>query len=219
MKTGNKILFVLCAIAIAAGVIIYFEASAFQKKAKAIFGTVVNAGLSTYEIKFITEDGVEKTYHGNHGGKGRRFHDGERMRVFYMAGDPEKMRISDGVKNGKGVVKVGIVMLLFNILSVYFDRKRTRSQNTFKTTGRKVEAQIVRIDTDMTLTIMKKNPYYIDCKWVDPITGREYNHTVRYIWEDPKTLLKGRSSIDVYMDRNDPEKYFMDVEFLGAAAK
>jgi hypothetical protein len=219
MKTGNKILFVLCAIAIIAGVIIYFEASAFQKTAKTSVGTVVNSSLSRYEIKFISDDGVERTYYGIHGSKGRKRRDGESVKVFYKADNPDVIRISDGVKTGKNVVKIGIVMLLFNILSVYFDRKRTRSQNSFKTTGRKVEAEIVRIDADMTLTIMKKNPYYVDIKWVDPMTGREYYHTIRYIWEDPKTLLAGRNKIDVYMDRNDPEKYFMDIEFLGAAAK
>jgi len=51
------------------------------------------------------------------------------------------------------------------------------------------------------------------------MSGREYLHTIKNIWDEPKVLLAGRNTIDVYIDRNDPEKYFMDIEFLGPAAK
>jgi len=97
-------------------------------------------------------------------------------------------------------------------------RKKNKKEKDFKTTGRKVEAQILRIDFDMSLTVLKAQPYFIDCKWTDPITGKEYTHTIKYVWTDPKTLLAGRNSIDVYIDRNDPEKYYMDIAFLGDTA-
>ena len=102
---------------------------------------------------------------------------------------------------------------------VYYSRKKDLIEKRFKTDGRKVEAQILKIEIDMETTVQQRHPYFIDCKWSDPITGKEYRHTIRYIWTDPKTLLAGRSTIDVYIDRNDPEKYFMDVAFLGASAK
>jgi hypothetical protein len=219
MKTGNKIFFVLCVITLVAGLAIYLEASAFQKTAKVTEGTIANSGLSFYEVKYTSDDGIERTDKRTHSSKGKKYHNGEKVKVFYKIDNPDKCRISDGVKSGKKVVKIGVIMVLFNLLSVYFDRKRTKTEKSFKTTGRKVEAQILKIDIDMETTIMKKNPYYIDCKWIDPITGREYTHTIRYIWTDPKTLLAGRNTIDVYIDRNDPEKYFMDIAFLGDAAK
>jgi hypothetical protein len=219
MKPGNIILFILCGIAIAAGVVIYLEASAFQKTAKVALGIVANTSLSGYEIKYISGDGIERTRTGTHGGKGRKYHDGEKVKVFYQIDNPDKCRISDGVKGGKKVIFWSFILLLFNLLSLYHGRKKDRSEKHFKTSGRKVEAQILKTGLDMTITIMKKNPYYIDCKWVDPITGREYTHTIRYIWTDPKTLLAGLNSLDVYIDRNDPEKYFMDIAFLGEGAK
>jgi hypothetical protein len=219
MKSGNKILFVLCAIAIAIGVWIYLEAKSFQKTTKVTVGIVANSSLSRYEIKYTADDGIERIYKGIHSSKGRTYHNGDKLKVFYKTDNPDNMRITDGVRSGKKVIKIGIIMVLFNLLSVYFDRKKTKSENIFKTTGRKVEAQILKIDKDMTLTIQSKNPYFIDCRWVDPITGKEYTHTIRYVWKDPKILLGERNSIDVYIDRNDPEKYFMDISFLGAAAK
>jgi hypothetical protein len=219
MKPGNKVLFALCAIALAAGVIIYLEASAFQKTVKITTGTVVNSSLSRYEIKYISDDGIERTNKRTHSRKGKTYQNGDKVKVFYKIDNPDKCRISDGKKSGKKVVFWAFIMLLFNLVSIYYGRKKDRTENEFKTTGRKVEAQILKIDIDMTTTIMKKNPYYIDCKWVDPMTGKEYMHTIRYVWTDPKILLAGRNSIDVYIDRNDPEKYFMDIGFLGDVAK
>jgi hypothetical protein len=219
MNTGTKILFVICAITIIAGVAIYMEASSYQKKSKITEGTVVNSGITFYEIKYTSDDGVERTYKGTHGSKGRRYHDNEKVKVFYLIDNPDKARISDGKKGGKKVVFWGFVLLLFNLFMVYTNRKRTRTSNSFKATGRKVEAQILKIDIDMETTVMKRNPYYILCEWIDPMSGRKYLHTIRYIWEEPRTLLAGRNTIDVYIDRNDPEKYFMDIEFLGPAAK
>lgn len=219
MKTGNIILFVLSAITIAIGVTIYLEASSFQKTARLTVGTVVNSSLSRYEIKYTSEDGIERTIKRTHSSKGGKFRNGDKIKVFYQIADPDKTHTSDGKKGGKKVVFWGGILLLFNLVSIYFGKKKDNTESYFKTTGRKVEAQILKIDIDMETTIMKKNPYYIHCKWTDPMTGKEYRHTIKYIWQDPETLLEGRRSIDVYIDRKDPEKYFMDIAFLGESAK
>jgi hypothetical protein len=219
MKAGNKILFVLCAITIIAGIILYFEGSTYQKTAKLTVGTVVNSTMSRYEIKYTSDDGIERTIQRNQSSKGGRFHDGEKVKVFYQIADPAKCRTSDGKKGGKKVVFWGFILLLFNLTSIYFGKKKETTESYFKTTGRKVAAQIMKIDIDLEITIMKKNPYLIHCKWTDPMTGKEYRHTIKYIWQDPETLLAGRKTIDVYIDRKDPEKYFMDIAFLGETAK
>jgi hypothetical protein len=219
MKTGNIILFVLCGIAIAVGVAIYLEASAFQKGAKVTVGIVVNSSMSRYEIKYTSDDGIERTIKRTHSSKGGRSQNGDKVKVFYQIADPDKTHTSDGKKGGKKVVFWSFIMVLFNTLSVYQGRKKDKSEYYFKTTGRKAEAQILKIDIDFETTVLKKNPYYIDCKWTDQMTGKEYRHTIKYIWKDPETLLAGRRSIDVYIDRKNPEKYFLDIAFLGEGAK
>ena len=220
MRTGNKIFFVLAAVTILAGVIIYLEAASYQKTAKITTGTVFNIGLSQHEIHYTSDDGVKRVYKGAHGSsKGWHYRDGDLVKVFYKADNPDKMRISDGIKTGKNIVKIGFIMLLFNLLLLYFDRKRRKLENSFKTTGRKLEVQIVKMGIDTSISINRKNPYYVDCQWTDPATGRDYKHTIRYIWKDPQTILAGRNTIDVYMDAANPEKYFLDISFFGAAAK
>lgn len=123
MKTGNKILFVLCAIAIAIGVAIYLDAAAFQKTAKATVGTVVNSGSTYYDVRYTSDDGVERTHRGSQPKNGKH-RDSERMKVFYQTDNPDKARISDGVKGGKKVVFWGFILLLINFTSIYFGRKK-----------------------------------------------------------------------------------------------
>ena len=133
MKTGNIILFVLCAIAMIVGIVIYFEASAFQKTAIITQGTVVNSGTTYYDIKYTSGDDIERTYKGSQPKNGKH-RDGETMKVFYQSGNPDKARITDGVKGGKKVVFWAFIMLLFNLVSVYSGRKKDKSEKNFKTT-------------------------------------------------------------------------------------
>jgi hypothetical protein len=218
MKSGNIIMFVICAITLAIGTTIYFEASAFQKNAKITQGITANSGSTYFDVIYTSDDGVERTHRGTQG-KNHKTHDGETKKVFYQSDNPGKSRIYDGVKGGKTVVIVAILLLLVNLVSIYQSKKRNKTESYYKTNGRKMEAEITKIDTDLSITIMKKHPWLIDCKWVDSMTGREYTHTIRYIWVDPETVLSGRKAIDVYVDREDPEKYFMDIAFLGEVAK
>ena len=217
MKPGNIILLVISLLTIGIGTAIYFEASAFQKTAKITVGTVTSSDISSYQVQYTSDDGVERIFKGSHG-KTKKARTGDRKKIFYQADNPDKARITDGVKGGKKVIIIGFILLLFNIYMIYTNRKREKLSGSFKTTGRKVEAEIMKIDVDMETTFMEKHPYCIECRWVDPMSGREYYRTIRNIWTDPKPLLAGRTHIDVYIDRHNPEKYYMDIEFLGDIA-
>jgi hypothetical protein len=157
---------------------------------------------------------VERTHRGTNG-KNKKYYVGDKFRVFYLIDNPDKSRISDGKKGGRTIIIIGIAMLLFDLYVIYLNRSGNKSANKFRTTGRKVEAEITGIETDMNTTVMKKHPYIINCRWVDPITGKEYTDAIKQIWKDPAPLLAGRNHIDVYIDRDNPDKYFIDVEFLG----
>jgi hypothetical protein len=213
MNQGTKILLVLCLIAMVAGVAVYFEASAFQKKAKVTEGIVANSRISSYHVIYTSDDGVEHDMHIST--KSHSHHDGDKIKVFYRIDNPEKARITDGIRGGKKIVIIAFVMLLFDLYMIYTNKKRIRVSENFKTNGRKVQAEIASVEIDNNITIRDKHPYNINCKWVDPVTGKEYTHTIKNIWKDPASLLAGRNSIDVYIDRENPELYFMDTEFLG----
>lgn len=99
MNTGNKILFVICAIVIAVGVAFYVEASAYQKKSNVTQGIVVNSSMSNeyYEVKYTSDDGIERISKRTVSRNGRRFtghglRDGEILKVFYLINNPDECR-------------------------------------------------------------------------------------------------------------------------------
>lgn len=113
MKQGNKIMIVLGAIAIAAGIFVYFEASSFQKKAKLTEGKVVYVLGTSYKIQYVTEDGAEKIKQGS--GKTHGYREGESANVWYSIDNPDKARLTDGKRGGKKMVIYGIIGAVLGI--------------------------------------------------------------------------------------------------------
>ncbi|HLP73375.1 MAG TPA: DUF3592 domain-containing protein [Bacteroidales bacterium] len=213
MNKGTIILLVMCLLAILAGIVVYFEASAFQKKARIAEGIVTDTRMSSYHVIFTPDNEAEQNLYISARTHGH--HDGDKVRVFYNPDNPAKARITDGKRGGKKIIFWAFVVLVFDLYMMYLNRKNNRITSNFKTNGRKVLAEITGVETDYNTTIRKVHPYTINCKWSDPITGKTYNDSIKYIWKDPAPLLSGRTGIDVYIDRQDPGKYMIDKEFLG----
>jgi hypothetical protein len=213
MNRGNIIFLILSLITIVIGTSIFIEASAYQKKAKVTEGIVTSRDITYFYVKYISDDGVERTHQGTQS-KNKKYYVGDKFKVFYLKDNPDKSRIHDGKKGGKTTIIIGIIMLLFDLYLINQNKSRNKSAIKFRTSGRKVQAEITSIEPDMNTTVLEKHPYIINCRWVDPMTGKEYTDTIKQIWKDPAPLLAGRSHIDVYIDRDDPDKYFLDVEFL-----
>lgn len=214
MNRGTTIFLILSLVTIVAGTSIFLEASAFQKKARVTEGTVVSRDSRYFNVKYISDDGAGRIHKGTQS-KNKKHYVGDKFKVFYLIDNPDKSRISDGKKTGKTVIIAGVALLLLDLVGIYQNRSKNKSVNKFRSTGRKVEAEITGIETDMNTTVLEKHPYIINCRWVDPMTGRKYTDSITQIWKDPAPLLAGRTHIDVYIDRDDPDKYFMDTEFLG----
>jgi hypothetical protein len=214
MKRGEIIFLILSLVIIITGTVIYLDAAAFQKKAGVTEGIVVSDNISFYTVRYITTDGVERMHKSNQSKNGKH-HEGDKFKVFYLLNNPDTSRLSDGKVGGRTTIIAGIALLCLFLVSNYQRRSREKRINLYKSKRRAVRAEITSIETDLNTTIMEKHPYIVRCRWVDPISGREYTATVDQLWKDPTPLLAGQNYIDVYIDRDDPEKYFLDTEFLG----
>jgi hypothetical protein len=213
MKRGDIIFLVLSLVVIAAGTILFLEASAFQKKSKVTEGIVVSWNSTHYIVKYVSDDGVERTYKGTQSKNGKH-RVGEHFKVFYLINDPDTSRIFDGKKGGRYTIIFGIVLFSLFLLSYKQRIAKDKSLNKFRINGRKVQAEIIGIEQDANTAVMEKHPYIIKCKWMDPITGREYTDVVEQLWKDTAPFLANHNYIDVYINRDDPGKYLLDTEFL-----
>jgi hypothetical protein len=127
MNKGNTILLVLSIIFIAGGAFIYFEASKFQKSATVTDGSVVYALGSSFKISYTSEDGNEHIKQGS-SGKTKRYHDGEKVTVWYQSEDPARARLSDGMKGGKKVMIYAAGFLLLSLYMTWTERRKNRAE-------------------------------------------------------------------------------------------
>lgn len=121
MEKGNKIILLLGFLAIAAGLLIKFEASSFQKKAVLTEGRVVHVIGSSFRIRYLTADGIEKTYQGS--GKTHGYHEGDIVKVWYKISNPNRVRFSDRKKESKTVIIAGIACILLGIYPLFMKKK------------------------------------------------------------------------------------------------
>ena len=123
MEQGNKIILVLGILAIAAGVFVRYDASAFQEKAVLTEGKVVYVLGSSYKIQYFTGDGTEKIYQGS--GKTHGFREGNSVSLWYRSNNPDRVRFSDGKKGAKTLFIAGIVCILLGIYPLFLKKKDT----------------------------------------------------------------------------------------------
>jgi hypothetical protein len=121
MEKGNKIILILGILVIAASVLVFFEASSFQKKAVFTEGKVVYVLGSSYKIQYFTRDGTEKIHRGS--GKTHGFREGNSVSVWYRTDNPDKSRITDGKKGAKTMFIAGLACILLGIYPLFQKKK------------------------------------------------------------------------------------------------
>jgi len=121
MEKGNKIILVMGILAIAAGFLLKFEASSFQKKATLTDGKVVHVLGSTYRIQFFTADGIEKIYQGS--GKNHKFREGNSVKMWYKTDNPKRVRFTDGRKETKAIFIASAFCILMGIYPLFMKKK------------------------------------------------------------------------------------------------
>lgn len=121
MEKGNKIILVMGIIALAAGIIVKSEYASFIKGAIQTEGKVVHVLGSSYRISYTIQDGTEKIRRGS--GKGHSYHEGDIVKAWYSAENPDRVRFSDGKKAGNMLFGTAIFCILMGIYPLFLKKK------------------------------------------------------------------------------------------------
>lgn len=100
---------------------------------------------------------------------------------------------------------IGIVFLL--VLRAKKNKKQDLLQN-----GRMVEAVVTGGQINYNMQINNRHPWKLECQYKDTFTGAVYLFSSNNIWKDP--FLYVDQTIKVYMDKENPRKYYVDVDSL-----
>jgi hypothetical protein len=106
------------------------------------------------------------------------------------------------------LVLAGFVLLGF-LISICSRVYRAR---WYKTHGKEIIATVVDIDERERVYYHRiSRKYKVYAHWKDPLTDLSYDYESRWVYNLPRVFYPGKSKVNVYIQPNEPEKYFFEL--------
>ncbi|MGG4607154.1 DUF3592 domain-containing protein [Providencia sp. Me31A] len=188
------------------GIIIDLDVSISDDKSKSYFPI----------IEFTTQDNQKIEFRSSMGGSSYRGTIGQPIDVLY---DPEKPH--DAVINSLfGIYGLSIIFGIFGGIFTLiggipfaFGMVRKKKNARLLREGTPIQVKITGIEKNTMIQINKKSPYQI----IADVHDKSINTIKRYksdnIYFDPTPYID-RENVTIYIDKNNANKYYMDVSFL-----
>lgn len=220
----NIFLVIGCIILIVAGVLSY-NTWKFTKTAVKTTGKVVDmiasrssSGSSrstTYTpvVIYIDNKDNDHRYIASFSSSPPAYEIGELVDLYYDPANPSKAQLAGWGEYLGGII-AGILGLVFTCVSggYHIIRKVKHANNArLKESGQLVVADLIAVDINRNIHVNRRHPFFLRCEWKDPLTGQLNTFKSGFIWTDPTPLINNRKKIDVYIDPNNPKKYYVDI--------
>lgn len=147
------------------------------------------------------------------------YNEGETVPVLYLEYDPSSARIDSFFSlYGFAAIALGMGSLFFLIGAgtIYWQAKTGEADQRLRREGKAITTAFQSVEQS-GLEVSGKHPFRVLTQWQDPATSRVRTFASHYVWFDPTTYVM-QKPITVYLDRTDPQKYYMDLSFLPKAA-
>lgn len=190
---------------------------AFIEQAARAEGTVVNL-VGTYRpvVRFTDHTGEEVEFMSAASSDPPSFSKGEKVQVLYPRSQPRKAEIDTFFTLWGGVVIIGglgcaFFLVGFTMLAVSVLAQR-RSEH-LKRHGVPVFAEFQAVELNTALSVNDRHPFRVLAHWRNPATSDLHVFKSHNLWFDPSAYIKTRK-IKVFIDRNNPRRYVVDLSFL-----
>jgi Protein of unknown function (DUF3592) len=228
MKTIAVIKYLFSGIGLAmlaAALFWYQSVKAFVAGASVAQGTVVELVRSqsgsdspTYRpvVRFNASDGQAIEFTSKMGSNPPSYRKGEKVEVFYKPADPQNAMINGFFSLWGGPVIVGGLGAVFFLVGGgiwLFARLKGQRDEYLMTHGTPIQTKFQSVELNNSLTVNGANPFRVVTQWQDPATSELHVFKSNNLWFDPSDYIKQRQ-ITVFIEANNPKKYFVDLSFL-----
>ncbi len=172
-------------------------------------------------VDFVAANGEKITLHSIVGSDPPMYHKGQKVEVVYLPEQPHQARIND-------FLSLWLMPLLFGVTGgVFFlvgggmilaSSLKARSDRYLRSRGVSIKTEFQRVITDTSLVVNGRHPYRIFTQWQNPATGAMHVFQSDQLWFDPTSHI-GNREITVFIERNNPRKYYVDLSFLPQASE
>ena len=225
----KKVYMILCAIALfvlTMGIVSLIGDINFKSRAVLTDATVTgmmhnpfhSRGTTNYSyaptVSYISRDGQNRTCETKSYHYPPAYTIGEKVKVFYDPAKPDDARFGNGIVKSVILLIIGVVSCLLLVIIYLLSVRREKASKQLTQTGIKIAADIVSVANNETPVVMGKRPYIIKCQWLQNSSNTIFHFKSKYIYYNPAKYVGDRKQIDIFIDPNDPKKYFMDISFL-----
>jgi len=190
-----------------------------------VVGLVRNVGSRSNAVapvvRFQTRDGETIEFRSDTASSPPSYTRGERVAVLYRPLLPHDARVADfATLWASGLMFGGIGSIFFGIGAAWTVAviKQARRAADLKQRGKRLATTVQRVDENTHITVQGLHPYRVFTQWRDPFGAAVHTFESDYVWTDPTPFVDGRT-VTVYVDPDDPSRYYVDLEFVEAAAR
>lgn len=212
------------ALLLAIALWLYAREQAFVASASHATGTVVSLSLdhndngsSVYypSVTFQTARGDSITVRSRVGSNPPAWRVGESAEVLYDPADPQAARLAGFFQLHTGSFVVGILGMVFGAIGgiwLAVVRRAAALAAEVRATGHRVTAKVIEIERRTNIRVGNRSPFRIIAQG-DASGGREVViYRSANIWFDPTSYVG--ETVNVFVDRNDPRRHVVDLDFL-----
>lgn len=167
-------------------------------------------------VNYTDAGGHEHRYIPSFSSNPPGFSIGEKVGVYYNPKNPDEAKL-DGWGEYIGAMILGGLGLVFSLIGAGYHvvRRLNRSRNDrLKQSGELVQADFITVDVNRNVYVNNTNPFFIRCEWKDQLTGKKRKFKSGFIWSDPTPYIELHRKMDVYIDRKNTRRYYVDISFL-----
>ncbi len=175
--------------------------------------------VGTYypRVRFVTMDNTEYEFVSSVGDDDPTYDVGDRIDVIYSPSAPSEAFVSSFLTLWAIYLLpggVGLLICFVGFGSALRSTFQNRRADQLKISGELVRAELQDPDTTRLVSPDRAPLYYLAGRWKEPASQKDYIFQSERIWLDPKPYLHGRTHLEVYIDPQNPERYYVDISFL-----
>ncbi len=183
----------------------------------------VIAGFNQGNYPIITFDYGGKPYEFESSYTSSDMESEQPVTVFFPPNEPNKAEI-------KSFFSLWFLPLFLSIFGIIFggigvvgfmvqkNKADAKNELFVLQKGKKLSLPNAKVVWNTSYKVNGVSPFVISVPWLDPISNLMYTFTSDNIWYDPSQVIADKQQIDVYIDQNNPKRYYVDITFLPKSA-
>ena len=228
MKAKNTILtlFLIIGLLFLGGAVWSLSSSLdLTKNGVAATGTIIDLDVDVSEdnsktyfpiIEFTTQDNQQVEFRSSMGSSRYRGSIGQHIEVLYDPINPRSAVIDStfGVYGTSIITGIfGVVFTLIGGIPTLIGRLKKRNGARLMREGLPIQVKITEVAENTMIQVNRRSPFQVIADVHDKDTNSIKRYKSENIYFDPSPYID-REMVTVYVDKQNPNKYHMDVSFL-----